>query len=661
MNRPKTRRAWTLALAACTLLTCASARGQSAKEDEGSPFAEIKTVVTASKFEQLIAEAPSSISIVTARDIARFGYRTLGDILNNVRGFAVSGDRNYTYLGGRGFARTGDYNSRFLMLLDGRRINDNLYGDVGLGQDGIVDVALIDRVEIVRGPSSSLYGASAVLGVINIITKRGRDLNGAEGAISIGSEGGRSVRGAWGAQPDAGHEVLVSASTYASRGARRLYYPAFDAPGTNFGVAENADGERAHRLFGKLRIGHLEFEGALFQHERRVPTASFGTVFNDNRTLTREKGATLAARHEAEVSPTTTVRSRASWNTTYFDGDYAYDRGAGTVINKDYSRGAWWTGEITGTTRFGTTHKLVYGIDVQKDRRLEQGNYDTTVFLDDRRRGHNSALYVQDEWRLGWGIINAGLRHDRYSTFGSATSPRAALILPVRDGTTVKLLGGKAFRVPNAYELYYTDGNNTQMANPRLRPETIRTREAVLEQRLAQGWHASVSAYDYSISDLIRQVNDQATGLLVFQNLAQVNASGLELEAGGRMWERVDALASMAFQRSRDVQTGTTPVNSPNRIGKLQLGLPLMNEQAQAGMAMRYLSPRTTLAGNRIGTSALVDLTLRARLGASGTSIAASAYNVFNRPYADPGAREHTQDVIPQAGRTFWLTLEQRL
>ena len=205
MNRPKTRRAWTLALAACTLLTCASAHSEHAKEDEGSPFAEIKTVVTASKFEQLIAEAPSSISIVTARDIARFGYRTLGDILNNVRGFAVSGDRNYTYLGGRGFARTGDYNSRFLMLLDGRRINDNLYGDVGLGQDGIVDVALIDRVEIVRGPSSSLYGASAVLGVINIITKRGRDLNGAEGAISIVSVGGRSVRGAWGAQRDAGH------------------------------------------------------------------------------------------------------------------------------------------------------------------------------------------------------------------------------------------------------------------------------------------------------------------------------------------------------------------------------------------------------------------------------------------------------------------------
>jgi iron complex outermembrane receptor protein len=300
-------------------------------------------------------------------------------------------------------------------------------------------------------------------------------------------------------------------------------------------------------------------------------------------------------------------------------------------------------------------------MDIQRDRRLDQGNYDTVVFLDDRRRSRNSALYVQDEWRLGWGIINAGLRHDRYSTFGTATSPRAALILPVKDGTTVKLLGGKAFRVPNAYELYYSDGNITQMANPNLRPETIRTREVVLEQRLAQGWRASVSAYDYSISDLIRQVNDPGTGLLVFQNLAQVNASGVEFEAGGRLWGRLDTQASLALQRSRDIQTGTTPVNSPNRIGKLRLGLPFMDERAQAGMVMRYLSPRPTQAGNQIGTSVLIDLTLRARLGSSGTTFALSAYNLFNRPYADPGAREHTQDVIPQAGRTVWLTLEQRL
>ena len=649
------------ALASALLLHGLHAAGQPAKEDESALFAPIPSVVTASKFGQSIEEAPASISTVTAREIARFGYRTLGDILDNVRGFALSGDRNYSYLGLRGFARTGDYNSRFLLLLDGRRINDNLYGDVGLGHEGIVDVQMIDRIEVVRGPSSSLYGASAFLGVVNVITKRGRDLDGGVAAISAGNERGRALRGAWGRQFDAGHEVIVSASTYSSKGDPRLYYGAFDAPGTNFGVAENADGERAHRLFGKLRLGHFELEGALVQREKHVPTASFGTVFNDNRTLTRDRRAFIEARHEAELSPSTTVRSRFSWNTSSFDGDYVYDRGAGPYVNKDYSRGEWWTGEVTGTTRLGTAHKLTYGAEFQRDRRLEQGNYDTMVFLDDRRTGRNSALYVQDEWRFGRAILNAGLRFDRYSTFGSASSPRLALIVPVVQGTTLKLLGGNAFRVPNAYELYYTDGNATQMANPALRPEKIRTRELVVEQRLPKGWRGSVSVFDYAIADLIRQVTDPGTGLLVFRNLAQVTASGLSVEAGGRLWERIDLNANLTMQRSRDEQTGADLVNSPRRIGKLQLGVPFMDERVQAGVAARYLSPRQTQGGNQIGTSVLFDLTLRARLGASGTTLAFSAYNLFNRPYADPGAREHVQDTIPQARRTLWLTLEQKL
>lgn len=649
------------AVGACLLVSSCCGYAQTPVPDEDALFAPIPKVETASRFSQRTDEAPSSVTIVSARDIETYGYRTLGDILNSVRGFTVSGDRNYTYLGARGFARTGDYNSRFLFLLDGRRMNDNLYGDVGLGEDGVIDVALIDRVEIVRGPSSSLYGASAFLGVINIITKRGRDLEGGELAAGAGSEHSLSVRGAWGAQPDAGHEFLVSASAYGSRGAPRLYYSAFDAAATNFGVAENADGERAQRLFGKLRLGHLEFEGALVDRTKHVPTGSFGTVFNDNRTVTRDRRVFLEARHEAEISPATMLRSRFSWNANYSDGDYVYDRGAGPYINKDYSRGTWWTAELAAVTRIGTAHRLAYGAEYQKDQRLEQGNYDTAVYLSDRRKAQNSALYVQDEWRVAGAIVNVGLRYDHYTTFGSTTSPRIGLILPVRDGTTVKLLSGKAFRVPNAYELYYSDGNQTQMANPDLRPETILTREAVLEQRLAGGWRLSASAYEYEISNLIRQTTDPASGLLVFGNLSHVSTSGVEFELAGRLWRQLDAVAGFTVQKTHDERTGATLVNSPHRVGKLQLSLPLMDRHARAGVTMRYLSERTTEAGNRIPDSLILDLNLRAKLGTAGTTLVFSAFNLFDRPYADPGAREHTQDTIPQAGRTVWLTLEQRL
>src|SRR5205814_2487644 len=122
-----------------------------------------------------VTEAPASVTIITAEDIRKYGYRTLADILRNVRGFYVTYDRNYSYLGVRGFGRPADYNSRVALLVDGHRVNDNVYDQAPLGTEFPIDVDLIDRVEVIRGPNSSLYVANAFLGVINIITKRGRD------------------------------------------------------------------------------------------------------------------------------------------------------------------------------------------------------------------------------------------------------------------------------------------------------------------------------------------------------------------------------------------------------------------------------------------------------------------------------------------------------
>src|SRR6266849_10090527 len=90
-------------------------------------FGEQELVVGTSKHEQRVAEAPSAVSIVTADDIRKFGYRTLGDVLRSVRGFFVSYDRGYGYIGVRGFSRPADFGGRILLLLDGHRLNDPLY------------------------------------------------------------------------------------------------------------------------------------------------------------------------------------------------------------------------------------------------------------------------------------------------------------------------------------------------------------------------------------------------------------------------------------------------------------------------------------------------------------------------------------------------------
>ena len=116
----------------------------------------IDSVYGASGFKQKVTEAPASVTIITSEDIQRYGYRTLADILRNVPGFYVNYDRNYSYLGVRGFGLSGQYNNSIALLVDGHRLNDNIYDGNLIGTAFPVDVDLIDRVEVIRGPNSSL-------------------------------------------------------------------------------------------------------------------------------------------------------------------------------------------------------------------------------------------------------------------------------------------------------------------------------------------------------------------------------------------------------------------------------------------------------------------------------------------------------------------------
>jgi len=184
--------------------------GAFAMDEEAMLFEEIPSVFGASKYEQKVTEAPASVSIVTAEEIARYGYRTLADILQSLRGFYVSNDRNYQYSGVRGFGRPGDYNNRLLLLIDGHRANDNVYNSAYIGHEFPVDVDLIDRVEVIRGPSSSIYGTSAFFGVINVITKRGRDYQGVEVSSEAGNYDAYNGRLSYGDRYGSGFELLVS-------------------------------------------------------------------------------------------------------------------------------------------------------------------------------------------------------------------------------------------------------------------------------------------------------------------------------------------------------------------------------------------------------------------------------------------------------------------
>jgi outer membrane receptor for ferrienterochelin and colicins len=617
------------------------------------------TVYGASKFEQKITEAPSSVTIITSSEIEKYGYRTMSDILRSVRGLYITYDRTYNYAGIRGFNRPGDYNSRILLLVDGVRINDTVFDQVGVGTDFILDVDLIERVEIIRGPSSSLYGSNAFFGVINVITKKGNSIKGIELSGDAGKFESYRSRISYGNKFQNDIDLIFSGTYYESEGDDRLYYREFDAPETNNGVAEDGDSERFHSLFGKISFHEFTLEGALVNRKKIIPTAAFETVFNDNRTFNRDQSAFIDLKYESSFMNRWNVFARVFYSQYNYDGDYIYgteeegDTALTRIINKDYADAAWWGGEAQISTKLLEKHKLIFGADYRDNFRQDQGNYDEEVYLDSREDSTNWAIFAEDEFHIMSNLIlNAGIRHDHYSTFGGTTNPRIGLLYNFLDKNSLKILYGKAFRAPNAFELFYQDGYS-QKANPDLDPETIDTYELILEREFGENIRGTISGYYYKIEDLIDLVVDPADGLLVYRNVHEVEAKGVEMELEGHLKNGLHGRISYAYQESEDTKSGRDLTNSPRHLAKLNLMVPLVRKKIFLGVEEQYTGKRKTLDGNDANDYFITNVTLSSQNLIKGLKASASIYNLFDEKYSDPVSAEHLQDLIEQDGLSY--------
>lgn len=611
-------------------------------------------VYSASKFVQKLGEAPSAVSVVTAADIKAFGWRTLADILASMRGLYISNDRNYTYLGARGFLRSGDYNSRFLLLVDGNRNNDAIYDQASIGSEFVLDVDLIERVEYVPGPGSSIYGANAFFGVINVITKSGRGMRGPQVAVEAGSHGTQQARFSYGMRNSDGNELLLSATAFRRNG-RDLYFSEFDTPAENNGIARGRDHDRADSLFIKGGLGPFSLSIAHSERTKGVPTASYDQVFNDPRAHTVDAQSFVDLGHRVELAPQTELVSRLYWGSYDYDGDYAYDVPP-LGLNRDVARARWYGVETRATSTRIDRHKLVVGAEYQHDYRRDQSNFDVDpydLFLDDRRQGWRWGVYIQDEVLLRDDLIlNAGFRYDRNATTGGTFNPRLGLIYKAAESTTLKALYGTAFRAPNAYELYYDlQGPGGQKANPALGPERIRTFELSAEHYVSADTRLTGSLFHTTVSDLISQRLDPADDLLEFRNLDRVVARGIEMELE-KTWSGGTRLrTSLALQRSQDTVSQAEPANSPRQLAKMNLSTPVLDGRWRAGIEARYIGSRRTRAAATPGYW-LANLTLSSIHIAPGVEASASIYNLFDQRYADPGGEEHRQDAIIQDGRS---------
>ncbi len=627
---------------------------------------EVDSVYGASGYKQRVTDAPASITIVTADEIKRYGYRTLADVLSSVPGFYITYDRNYSYLGVRGFSRAGDYNSHILLLVDGHRVNDNLYDEAFIGTDFPVDIDLIDRVEVIRGPNSSLYVASAFLGVINVVTKRARDASGLTASGVLSSYGTYTSRLTYGHQFENGLAMLLSGTYYDSHGQDRLYFKEFDTPRTNHGIAEDLDGDRFHQVFSKLSYSGFTLEGAYGSRGKNVPTASFGTIFNDPAERTVDARGYLDLKYDHSFGSDWGYVGHVYYDNYKYNGTYPYDYsesgGPGRVLNHDIGDGQWWGTDFALSKKIRENQTFIVGSEYRDNFQQYQSNYDVQPFtqhLNDHRTSTIWGVYAQDEIRLRRNLVlDLGLRHDHYSTFGGTTNPRGALIYTPIEKTTVKLLYGQSFRAPNAYELYYTSPG--QAANPQLKPETVKSTELIVEQYFDSHFQLAVSAYYYPIRGLIGTETDPVSRNSSYQNSQRVDLKGTEITLTRQSPTGLESGISLGFQDAKSLGSGGRLTNSPRVLSQANLSVPLLHKKLFASMNLRYVSTRRTLAGSDAGAYVVPNFTLFSQKALKGWEVSASMYNAFDEIYSDPASGTQQQDIIFQDGRNFRLKFTYR-
>jgi len=611
---------------------------------------QVDKVYGASRYEQKISEAPSSVSILTRDEIQKQGHRTLAEALRSVRGMYVTSDRAYSYLGVRGFGRPSDYNSRVLVLVDGHRLNDNIYDAVLLGTEAVLDVDTVDRIEVIRGPSSSIYGDNAFFGVINIITRPGASYNGVRLSGEAGGFNTYKGRVSYGKLFTNGVELVLSGSWQDSGGENRLYFREFDDPSSNNGVAENMDEDRSQRVFGKLAYGGFTLSGAWSRRTKLVPTASYGTIFNDGGYKIADQFAYVDLKYERTLANGLVLHGKVYYDNYHYYGDYPYNVAppgdpVARVLNRDNAFGEWagahW--QLTAPVREWLT--LIVGADFRGDLRQHQFNYDVsprTIYTDEDTSAWNSGVYAQGEVAILTNLLlSGGVRLDYYETFGSTVNPRFSLIYSPWRETSFKLLYGEAFRAPNAYEVSFGG----------IDPESIHTYEAVYEQQLPANLRLNVSGYYYHVHDLISETSG------AFENVGSVSARGLELELEGKFAHGLNARVSYALQKAEHDRSGDELSNSPRHLAKASLIAPLYEDKLFAGLELQYNGRVITNSRRHEGDYVLANLTLFSQKLAPNLEVSASIYNLFDTRHAHPVSATHAQDVIEQPGRSFRVKL----
>ncbi len=713
-NRTMQRR-FQLRLVLLLLGICGKAVGDSENMDElltlsPAELAEIPVTIATGTATNL-SHSAAVTSVITAEQIASMGATELHEVLETIPGMhATLQPVNYDYSYSlRGIQNTG--NSQVLMLIDGTRFSVPYQGTHMAGME--IPVRNIQRIEVIRGPGSALYGADAFAGVINIVTKKAADLDG----LSIGARGGYAdTKSSWAQYGGNWQGWDVAASLqYSHNGydADRIIQADLQsqldaALGTRASLAPGPMQDQNERWNGHLNLQRKHWQLGFWAFDTNGGFRAGAAGALDN--LGKRTGSNYLAdlRYSTEdLFGDWELQAHASFLHTDVNADiYSFPPGAVLPLSPDGNITSNITAADTRFFRFNDGVRFITGLkntvpsfeltnlykgftdhlirvaggfryeelNSQESRNYGPGVIDTTglpnsaiytaggikdltgtpyTFIADHHRDIWS-IAAQDEWQIAanW-QLTTGLRYDHYSDFGNTVNPRAALVWDINSDLTAKILYGRAFRAPSFLE-QYQQNSPLFTGNPSLRPETIQTTELAFDYRPTYNLRTALNLYYYEIKDAIRPVMSNR-GVLSAANTAGQNGYGSELEWDWRITQDWNFRGNYAWQYARNQDSHSRVSNVPEHhvYGAVAWSfMPKWQIQTQ----LNWLGHRISDAGDPriLKDYFTIDVTLNAKRLFGHLDLTASARNLFDAEGAEPATSSYPYN-LPIPGQSYYL------
>jgi iron complex outermembrane receptor protein len=649
----------------------------SEEEDLALVYGDKSTVSIATGSHQAITRAPSAASVITSRDIEAMGATDLDQALESVPGLHVSMvhvamNPIYEF---RGIATK--YNPQVLMLVNGIPITNVFWGDRSQLWGGM-PLENVARIEVIRGPGSALYGADAFSGVINVITKDSKDINGTEAGVRVGSFNSRD---AW-VQHGGKLGVLDSAfylragNTDGQKGI--IQKDVLGATGP-VNAERKAVDARADLSYDAWRLRY-----AYQKREVGVGAGLAGSL--DPTSLGRSSRMYLDMNYEqANWAPNWDVSGVAGYYNNREKGDpfyTLYPAGVfasfpdGMIANPGHSEqhthgsvSAFYTGFEQHRVHIGTGFRIedLYAA-------TETKNYTNTgaangtppvlvdvtgdpsqVYLLPHKR-HLSYVFFQDEWSVAkdW-ALTVGVRRDQYSDFGGTTNPRLALVWDAAYNVVVKLMHGTAFRAPSFAEQYNIN-NPVANGSPNVKPETIVMDELAFSWQATSALQTNLNFFKYDMRNIILPIAS------TYRNAGDQTGRGMELESTLDVSTNLRLTGNISLQHSTDEATGQDAGIAPHRrlFGRADWRLaPLW----QFGTTVNHVADRKREPGDtrpQIPDYTTVDLTLRREKLAGNWDVRAMVINLFNADAREPTfySVKGMPSDLPLPGRAFYIQLQ---